>query len=225
MHRAASHCSQSAEMAPASPALHQRLVTVSTSTAVTTRALLTGTCGFEQQSLWCLVSTKAGSLVQGFFTGSRASRCWIQCTSVLQGGKAQGRSLCQSKAQVWVSPSMKSGFIPSQKPQGQSDHMDLQEEKEGADQPSWFPLPVLARQLSGVLCSDGASALVLQSTWLPQSSTAFVQLKVELLQDALVYKGKLAGGGFSHLGGSVGGSVVGDSHNASPTIAGTCWRK
>lgn len=112
------------------------------------------------------------------------------------------------------------------KPQGQSDHIDLQEEKEGADQPSWFPLLApLARHLSGVLCSDGVSALVLQSTWLPQSSMAFVLLKVELLQDALVNKGKLAGGGFSRLGGNVGGSVVGDSHNASPTIAGTCWRK
>lgn len=102
--------------------------------------------------------------------------------------------------------------------------MDLQKEKEEADQPSWFPLSApLTRQLGGVLCSDGVCAL--QSTWLPQSSTAFVLLKVELLQDALINKGKLAGGGFSHLGGSVGGSVVGDSHNASPTIAGTCWRK
>lgn len=60
---------------------------------------------------------------------------------------------------------------------------------------------------------------------LPSPSAAFVVLKVGLLQDASVNKGKLAGGGFSQLGGSVGGSVVGDSHNASPTITGTCWRK
>lgn len=37
---------------------------------------------------------------------------------------------------------------------------------------------------------------------------AFVLLKVGLLQDALVNKEKLSGGGFSQLGGSAGGSVV-----------------
>jgi len=60
---------------------------------------------------------------------------------------------------------------------------------------------------------------------LPSPSVALVVLKVGLLQDALVNKGKSAGGGFSQRGGSRGGSVAGDSHNASPTMAGTCWRK
>lgn len=156
--------------------------------------------------------------------GRADAGCTVQVSPSQE--RPRGRSLCRSRAQVCVSLWLKSGFIPSQKPQGQSDHLDLQEEKEGANQPCWFPLSApLARRLSCVLCSDGGSALVLQGTWLPQSSMAFVPLKVELLQDALVNKGKVAGGGFSHLGGSVGGSVVGDSHNASPTIAGTCWRK
>lgn len=116
----------------------------------------------------------------------------MQCTCVLWAGEATRKVTLQEQSPGLGLSLVESGFTPSQKPQGQSDHMDLQEEKKGADQPSWFPLSApLARQLSDVLCSDGVSALVLQSTWLPQSSIAFVLLKVELLQDALVNKGKL----------------------------------
>lgn len=71
MHRAASQHpvhTQRARIAPASPALHHGVVTVSTSIPVTKRALLSETCGFEQQRFLCLMSTKADSLVYDF--------CW-----------------------------------------------------------------------------------------------------------------------------------------------------
>lgn len=42
-----------------------RVVTVSTSTAVTNRALLAENCGFEQQSLLCLMSGRGFLLVLG----------------------------------------------------------------------------------------------------------------------------------------------------------------
>lgn len=70
-------------MAPTSPAVHHRVVTVSTSFAVTKRALLAETCGFEQQSLLCLMASKADSLVGGFLLvlGLADAGCNVQVTS------------------------------------------------------------------------------------------------------------------------------------------------